>query len=189
MIEKEQHSIIHDERQCSETPENFPIQQEGSIESKINKSHFKYKIFCNHKYNAENIFHLTASYLGDSIELMPQSVLDSEIDWDKIPYDDWDDAPYSPYTPRKNEKAICFAPSPEKALLAIGKFQENIPKDKGRFYIYTTNKGSIIDLKAPSRWSVRDAVDTGELRTNNPVEVTFVGYIEYEAIKEDRKSS
>lgn len=109
--------------------------------------------------------------------------MDSEIDWDQIPYDYWDDAPYSPYTPRKKQSRVCFAPSPEQALLAIGKFKENIPKDKGTFYIYAANRENIPDLEAADAWDVRDSVETGELRTKKPVKVQFIGYIEYEAIR------
>ena len=184
MSEREPKIITYEQQ---ENPENFPIQREGTVESKINKSRFRYKIFLNRQYSEENVFHLTTVNLGDSITLTPQKVLDSEIDWDQISYDYWEDAPYSPYTPRKDEKVVCFAPSSEQALLAIGKFKENIPKDKGIFYIYTTNKKNAIDLKPPDLWSVRDSVETGELRTKEPVEVVFAGYIEYEATEEDEK--
>jgi hypothetical protein len=185
MSEKEPQNIVYKQQ---ENPENFPIQREGTIESKINKSRFKYKIFLNRQHHEEDVFHLTTDDLGDSITLTPQKVLDSEIDWDQIPYNYWEDAPYSPYTPRKDEKVVCFAPSPEQALLAIGKFKENIPpKHKGKFYIYTTNKKNDVDFKSPDRWSVRDSVETGELRTKEPVEVVFIGYIEYEETNEDEK--
>ncbi|MBU1623349.1 MAG: hypothetical protein KJ597_07290 [Nanoarchaeota archaeon] len=184
MLENEQKFITPDQRENIET---FPVQREGTVESEINKSRFRYKIFLNHQHDEGYVFHLTTANLGNSITLTPQKVLDSEIDWDQIPYDYWDDAPYSPYTPRKDEKVVCFAPSPEQALLAIGKFKENIPKDKGKFYIYATNKNKVVDLKSPDTWSVRDSIETGELRTKEPTEVVFVGYIEYEAIEEDKK--
>lgn len=184
MSEKEP-QIIATEQQNN--PENFPIQREGVIESKINRSSFIYKIFLNSQPKEESVFHLTTSHLGESIVLTPQKVLDSEIDWDQIPYDYWDDAPYSPYTPRKDEEVVCFAPSPEQALLAIGKFKENIPKDKGKFYIYITNKNDVTDLKKPDVWSVRDSLETGELRTKEPIKAVFAGYIEYEAIENDEK--